>query len=50
VDFVDYAQFAEEWLNSGCTNLNGFCNGADIVINGEVNMEDLAKFTQRWLD
>lgn len=50
VDFVDYAQFAEEWLNSGCDNLNGFCNGADIVINGEVNMEDLAKFTQRWLD
>jgi hypothetical protein len=50
VDFVDYAQFAEEWLNDGCNNLNGFCNGADIVINGEVNMEDLAKFTQRWLD
>jgi hypothetical protein len=50
VDFVDYAQFAEEWLNDGCTNLNDFCNGADIIINGEVNMEDLAKFTQRWLD
>jgi hypothetical protein len=50
VNFVDYAQFAEEWLNDGCNNLNGFCNGADIVINGEVNMEDLAKFTQRWLD
>jgi hypothetical protein len=50
VDFVDYAQFAEEWLNDGCNSLDGFCNGADIVINGEVNMEDLAKFTQRWLD
>jgi hypothetical protein len=50
VDFVDYAQFAEKWLNDGCNNLNDFCNGADIVINGEVNMEDLAKFTQRWLD
>jgi len=50
VDFVDYAQFAEKWLDDGCNNINGFCNGADIVINGEVNMEDLAKFTQRWLD
>jgi len=50
VDFVDYAQFAEKWLNDGCNNLNGFCNGADIVINGEVTMEDLAKLALRWLE
>jgi len=49
VDFVDYAQFAEEWLNSGCTNLNGFCNGADIEIDGTVNTTDLAKLAQEWL-
>jgi hypothetical protein len=50
VDFVDYAQFAAEWLDSGCTNLNDFCNGADIIIDGAVTLDDLARFTERWLD
>jgi hypothetical protein len=49
VDYVDYAQFASEWLNSGCNNLNDFCNGADIVINGDVGFEDLVKFAEIWL-
>jgi hypothetical protein len=48
-DFVDYAQLAAEWLDTGCNNVNDFCNGADIVINGDVGLEDLAKFTLRWL-
>jgi hypothetical protein len=49
VDFVDYAQLAAEWYETSCDNLNDFCNGADIVINGDVGMEDLAKFALRWL-
>ena len=49
VDFVDYAQFAEEWLNDGCTNLNVFCNGADIEIDGTVDTIDLGKLAQEWL-
>ncbi|MGA2916293.1 MAG: hypothetical protein ABSE89_09740 [Sedimentisphaerales bacterium] len=49
VNFKDYAQFAEEWSNNGCNNLDDFCNGADIVIDGTVNTIDLAKLAQEWL-
>ena len=49
VNFVDYAQLAEEWANDGCNNLNVFCNGADIWIDGAVNMIDLAELTYEWL-
>ncbi len=50
VDFVDYAQFAAKWLDSDCNNVNDFCNGADIIINGAVTSDDLDRFTERWLD
>lgn len=50
VDFADLQVLAENWLDDGCNNLNVFCNGADIVINGKVNMEDLAKLALRWAD
>ncbi|GAI51665.1 unnamed protein product, partial [marine sediment metagenome] len=36
VDFVDYAQFAAEWYETDCNNINDFCNGADIIIDGAV--------------
>ena len=51
VDFVDYAQLAREWRETDCNNLNDFCDGADIVtpMDGEVNLEDLARFALRWL-
>jgi len=49
VNFKDYAQFAEEWYNDGCNNLNNFCNGADIVIDGAVDTIDLAELAQEWL-
>jgi hypothetical protein len=50
VDFADLRVLVENWLDDGCNNLNDFCNGADIVINGKVNMEDLAKLALRWAD
>ncbi len=50
VDFVDYAQFAAEWYETDCNNLNDFCNGADIIIDGTVTLDDLDRFTERWLD
>ena len=51
VDFVDYAQLAAEWYETGCDNLNDFCNGADIVtpMDGDVDLEDLGRFALRWL-
>jgi len=50
VDFVDYAQLAAEWYETDCNNVNDFCNGADIIIDGDVTLDDLARFTKRWLD
>ena len=49
VDYVDFEQFGRGWLDTGCNSLNDFCDGADIVINGDVGIEDLAKLAQRWL-
>jgi hypothetical protein len=50
VDFVDLQVLVENWLDDGCNNLNDFCSGADIVINGKVDMKDLAKLALRWVD
>ncbi len=45
VDFVDFAMFASCWLDTNC----GQCDGADLVSNGNVDWEDLLKFTENWL-
>jgi hypothetical protein len=50
VDFADLQVLAENWLDDDCNNLNDFCNGADIVINGEVNFVDYAQLALRWLE
>jgi hypothetical protein len=50
VDFVDLQVLAENWLDDDCNNLNDFCNGADIVINGKVNFVDYAQLALRWLE
>jgi hypothetical protein len=50
VDFADLQVLVENWLDDGCNNLNNFCNGADIVIDGEVNFVDYAKLALRWLE
>jgi hypothetical protein len=50
VDFMDLQVLVENWLDDGCNNLNDFCNGADIVINGEVNFVDYAQLALRWLE
>jgi hypothetical protein len=50
VDFKDLQVLVENWLDDGCNNLNDFCNGADIVINGEVNFVDYAQLALRWLE
>jgi hypothetical protein len=49
VDTVDFALLAEEWLSPGCTPDNDFCNGADINVDGDVNLADLMEIALRWL-
>jgi hypothetical protein len=45
VDLIDFARFAQRWLDSGC----GFCGGADFDCDEEVGLEDLAEFVNNWL-
>lgn len=45
VDMVDFAIFAQRWLNSNC----GQCGGADFDCDAKVEMEDLAEFVNNWL-
>jgi len=49
VEYQDFAIFGDEWYNS-CDWLNWNCRGADLDFNGEVNLADLAIFTQIWLN
>lgn len=44
-DLVDFASVAENWLSQNC----GFCRGADLTGDGNVNMDDLLKLIERWL-
>ncbi len=45
VDFVDFANFAERWLENVCDA----CNGADLTGDGRVNWDDMLEFTDNWL-
>jgi hypothetical protein len=47
VDFLDYAMFAEEWLWTG---QSGGYNNGDLDCDGDVDMLDLDKFCQQWLE
>jgi hypothetical protein len=51
VDFLDFADFANEWLSSDCTITNNYCYGADFAAtrNGSVDFSDLLIFAQNWL-
>jgi hypothetical protein len=50
VNFEDYAAFASQWLQSGCSPANNWCSGADLDQLGDVNEVDLGLFTGYWLD
>jgi hypothetical protein len=45
VDLVDFAVFAQLWLQSDCYA----CFGADLTGDGNVNLYDLMEFTDDWL-
>lgn len=50
VNFVDFAYFADRWLESDCTSSNNFCGGADMDSSGTVDMQDLKIFADNWLE
>ena len=45
VNFIDFAVFAEHWLEAEC----GPCSGADLTGNGQVQINDLQEFAENWL-
>ena len=51
VNFEHFARFAENWLREECSQLNNFCDGADLYAdeNNIVNRLDLGVFVEQWL-
>ncbi|MHC4184553.1 MAG: hypothetical protein ACYSR4_01295, partial [Planctomycetota bacterium] len=45
VDFGDYCAVAEYWLETSC----GFCGGADVTCDGDVDWDDLSELLDWWL-
>jgi hypothetical protein len=42
INFLDDAVVDAHWLESGCSDLNGWCGGADLTFDGIVDFEDKA--------
>jgi hypothetical protein len=49
VDFRDYAILASHWLETSC-NAPSWCEGADLDIDGSVDINDVMLFCQYWLE
>jgi hypothetical protein len=45
IDFIDFALFAEQWLEINCND----CNGTDLNGDRTVGLDDLWQFAQNWL-
>ncbi|MFC1677883.1 right-handed parallel beta-helix repeat-containing protein [Planctomycetota bacterium] len=48
VDFIDFAFFADYWMDDNCGSSNN-CEGADLNQFGTVDFNDLFIFTRNWL-
>ncbi|KPL25325.1 MAG: hypothetical protein AMJ75_01170 [Phycisphaerae bacterium SM1_79] len=48
VDFKDYRFFAEQWGQTGCSEVND-CSSTDLDFSGSVDSNDLRIFTTYWL-
>jgi predicted outer membrane repeat protein len=49
INFKDFAIFASNWLEDGCFDHIGGCEGADFTLDTYVDMNDLAFFVDCWL-
>jgi hypothetical protein len=49
IDLRDFAVFASRWLDSGCTTPD-YCDGADILEDGMVGVDDAAVMLNEWLE
>ena len=49
IDMVDFAAFSVQWMETSCSELNNWCNGADFDHINNVDIEDLAAFAFYWL-
>jgi beta-glucanase (GH16 family) len=45
MDMISFANLAANWLQTGC----GFCGGADLSGNGNVDVADLQVMAENWL-
>ncbi len=50
VDFAQFAQFANYWLNAPCDAGNNFCNGSDLDYSSAVEINDIGEMAYYWLD
>lgn len=50
VDFVDFALFAEQWFEPVCDGTNNNCKGADFDGINRVDLGDLQKLCEHWLE
>jgi hypothetical protein len=50
VEMSDFAFFAEHWMENGCVPANGYCEGADLDSDGDVDFSDLKKLAENWLE
>jgi len=48
INLSDFALFAIQWDQTDC-DPNDHCHGADLIVDGKVNLLDLAELVFRWL-
>lgn len=50
VNIQDLVYLIDRWLRTDCSAANGDCEGADLQLNGAVDMTDLAVISLEWLE
>lgn len=48
VDLYDLKIIADNWLHGNCGVSNGWCGGADLTRNGNVDFNDFSDFAEQW--
>jgi len=49
IDFQDFAIIAASWLDAGCSDADGWCDGADLTFDTSVDMLDVGFLADCWL-